>query len=1134
MDKIKCTIKGKKITIDYNNHFKNLLKINEQLGIGAAENYKKMGLCYGDAPQIVGITGACENVDTLFKVHNNSNIPLFFTQTGQLALEQALQSFHGIYTVIHSGRDEEEEDERHLRQFRLTEEEFDCTLAGMTRKNYDEEKMFEALLEHIQKTVQSMINQILKSHSDILSSFYKRDIKKLRQATETDFHRIKYKDAISLLNNNGYPNLVFGEDLKACHEAKVVSLLNKKNAEIPVFISHYPKEIKFFNMKVSTKDPRVVLSADLILPYAGEATGSAVREHDFEKLNERLLTSRMYELHIQRGGMYEDFKWYLDIIKNKATNPHAGYGIGNERVLQYIFGESDIRNTSIFSLLSLQTHDWDKTKRGKFSLYVHRRNILLSIGKTIDKEELLSSIAKLNQQQYFLYATQKTHLFLQKHDIKTILVYKIKEDNKKPNIKDLLSQRIFDIVINIPQRPFRKDKEQTDGYLIRKMTVDSGITLVTDVDVAKRLLGKISLDFADNKSKGEEIKIEAEAIGDKHRHLMHEGVSIDPLNWTYDINKSYDWNYDFGPRFKGKLSSRDIFPAKKFLSFSVNSLFGIPAGPLLNSNWVKLYAKLGFDILTYKTVRTKSYAAHSMPHILYIEQNDSSSEKQGIVIGKPYFSKYDNLTITNSFGVPSKDPDVWQEDVKKSLEVLADGQLLIVSVMGTHEAVSNQKDFIGDFAKCAQLALEAGAPVIEVNLSCPNLHEDGIVCYDIKLSSLICRQIKNVIGDVPLIAKIGYYDKEQELRDFVAQTGKFIDGIAAINTIKKNIDDVQVKKPHFRNLQGSGICGTYIKPYGIEMVERLRTIRKEWQMKFAIIGIGGVTTPEDYEDYINIGADAVQSGSGAMVDPHLAHKLFEKEKIQMNDYQSAKSIGSTYFSHVARRLNLEDYRKMYLEMVMPRSLSQSKQTLLIREKPFKLKHGEAGRKHSHIYMNHRNPIFVDAWDRKLMVEILDTYIKEKILTKHSEDTSYGVIAIPSSSSPELTASMLDSLHAVMGRSVIIPEYTQSEEKGAHQPMYGDLNNNKTWVMIDDVFTSGKTLQKALTYIPENLLNTKEAVRLFALTLVCRNPHIVENFQKKNNFDMHYLITLEEILKYHWNRFSSIEKKLIRKERSALN
>jgi aspartyl/asparaginyl-tRNA synthetase len=235
-------------------------------------------------------------------------------------------------------------------------------MVGMNRQNYDEEKMFEALLSHIQKTIQAMIKMVLKKNANILEKVYSRKVEVLEKTATKDFLRIKYEEAIKLLQKNSYPNLYFGDDLKAEHEAKIVSLLNKKDEELPVFITHYSKEIKFFNMKVYTKDSRVVLSADLIFPYAGEGTGSAVREHDFEKLNQRLLTSTMFKLHTARGGRYEDFLWYLNIIKDKKTYPHAGYGIGNERVLQYIFGLNDIRQVSIFSLLNLQTGDWDKKR----------------------------------------------------------------------------------------------------------------------------------------------------------------------------------------------------------------------------------------------------------------------------------------------------------------------------------------------------------------------------------------------------------------------------------------------------------------------------------------------------------------------------------------------------------------------------------------------------------------------------------------------------------------------------------------------------------------------------------------------------------------------------------------------------
>ncbi len=360
------------------NHLKNLIEINQTFAEAARAHYAASGLTYVDVPQIVGITGACENVDTLFKVKSRLDAPLFFSQTGQLSLEQALQHFPGVYTVIHSGRDEELEDERHLRQFRLTEEEFDWSLAGergpdagvrasppacagrpaQAGENYDEEKMYEALLAHIESATKAIVKSIAEEHGELLRDGYGKDDGELLTSLNLPYHRITYDDAVELLKQNGFPELNWGDDLKAEHEARAVKLLNGDDFPRPVFIMRYPKEIKFFNMKVSEKDDRVVLSADLVFPCSGEGVGSAVREHDGEKLTKRLLGSTMFRLHKERGGKLEDFKWYLDLVNSGKTRPHAGYGIGNERVIQYVLSQKDIRPCSTFHLMAQQTRDW--------------------------------------------------------------------------------------------------------------------------------------------------------------------------------------------------------------------------------------------------------------------------------------------------------------------------------------------------------------------------------------------------------------------------------------------------------------------------------------------------------------------------------------------------------------------------------------------------------------------------------------------------------------------------------------------------------------------------------------------------------------------------------------------------------
>lgn len=356
--------------VSFLEHLNGVLAIDASMQKAVIDHYQQLGLHGITVPEIVGITGACENVDTLFKIGNRSGTTLFFTQTGQLSLEQAQQVFKdGVYTIIHSGRDEEVEDKRHLRQFSLIEEEFSCGMADMTRESFDEEKMFEALLNHIELATKQMVRAAVDEDGKILTEVFSRNVDELREAIENQYLRITYEDALKLLNDNGF-TMHWGDDLKADHEQTVVRLVNAINrnrvgpkvphSDIPVFIMRYPKEIKFFNMKVSEKDPRVVLSADLILPISGESTGAAVREHNGEKLRSRLLESTMYRLHVQRGGTLNDFEWYLQIIDEERTDPHAGYGIGADRVMQYILGQPDIRICSVMGMLARQTRDWEQ------------------------------------------------------------------------------------------------------------------------------------------------------------------------------------------------------------------------------------------------------------------------------------------------------------------------------------------------------------------------------------------------------------------------------------------------------------------------------------------------------------------------------------------------------------------------------------------------------------------------------------------------------------------------------------------------------------------------------------------------------------------------------------------------------
>jgi len=130
---------------------------------------------------------------------------------------------------------------------------------------------------------------------------------------EESFARITYRDAVKILQKNGF-KVEFGDDLKHNHEQAIIEEMGK-----PTFIMKYPEKIKFFNMRRDRTDKEVVQSADLILPFSGEAVGSAVREEDPKLLVEKLVNSVMYKLHAERGGTLKEFKWYLDAVKKKPS-----------------------------------------------------------------------------------------------------------------------------------------------------------------------------------------------------------------------------------------------------------------------------------------------------------------------------------------------------------------------------------------------------------------------------------------------------------------------------------------------------------------------------------------------------------------------------------------------------------------------------------------------------------------------------------------------------------------------------------------------------------------------------------------------------------------------------------------------
>lgn len=352
----------------------------------------------------------------------------------------------------------------------------------------------------------------------------------------------------------------------------------------------------------------------------------------------------------------------------------------------------------------------------------------------------------------------------------------------------------------------------------------------------------------------------------------------------YDIRKSYDENFDLGPVLLKKLKKplfKKTKPSYSFLGFPINFPFGIPAGPLLNSKFIKKAFDFGFSVPVYKTVRADFFPCHPYPNVMYVNTPKAELHPQTTprLTATPKPSSLSKINITNSFGVPSKKPKNWQRDVKKAKSYEKKGQLLILSFMGTVKKNQTQAEFIADFAKAAKLAKQTGVKALEANLSCPNIGNEGLVCYNLNATEKITKEIRKVIGKTPLILKVGYYKNHKDIEEIARIANKYANAISSINTLQVEVVDKKGNQalPGPGRLR-SGVCGSSIKWAGLEMVKKLNKVRKAKKYKFEIVGVGGVMNTSDFTDYKKAGADLVQSATGAMWNPYLAYEISTKIK----------------------------------------------------------------------------------------------------------------------------------------------------------------------------------------------------------------------------------------------------------------
>ena len=306
--------------------------------------FQEQGFVYVHTPLITG--SDCEGAGEMFRVTtlDVNNPPRtedgavdfsqdFFgrstnlTVSGQLEAEAFALAFGSVYTFGPTFRAEHSNTPRHAAEFWMIEPE----MAFADLSDY---------MDNAEAMVKYVVNFLLEQCPDELAFFNqfmdKGLLERLNALVSADFARVSYTDAVALLephNDQFQYKVSWGCDLQTEHERFLTEQVFKR----PVFVTDYPKEIKSFYMRLND-DGRTVAAADMLVPGVGELIGGSQRE---ERLD--VLLARMDELGLGR----EDYDWYLD-LRRFGSAPHAGYGLGFERLIMYVTGIANIRDVLPF------------------------------------------------------------------------------------------------------------------------------------------------------------------------------------------------------------------------------------------------------------------------------------------------------------------------------------------------------------------------------------------------------------------------------------------------------------------------------------------------------------------------------------------------------------------------------------------------------------------------------------------------------------------------------------------------------------------------------------------------------------------------------------------------------------------
>ena len=326
------------------NTFGAVLRVRSALAFAIHKFFQERGFFYLNTPLITA--SDCEGAGAMFQVTtlNLNDIPKteegavdyssdFFgkptalTVSGQLEGELGATALGAIYTFGPTFRAENSNTPRHLSEFWMVEPEvafFDIT------DNMDLAEDF------IKYCIKYALDHCLDDIEFLAEHYDKELVDRLKFVLESEFVRLSYSDGVKILEESGHKfefPVYWGADLQSEHERFLVEEHFKK----PVILTDYPKEIKAFYMKLND-DGKTVRAMDVLFPKIGEIIGGSEREENYGKLQRRI-----EELGIPMKDMW----WYLD-TRRFGTVPHAGFGLGFERLVLFVTGMTNIRDVIPF------------------------------------------------------------------------------------------------------------------------------------------------------------------------------------------------------------------------------------------------------------------------------------------------------------------------------------------------------------------------------------------------------------------------------------------------------------------------------------------------------------------------------------------------------------------------------------------------------------------------------------------------------------------------------------------------------------------------------------------------------------------------------------------------------------------